>query len=89
MFFMPSRMSANGWAQRWAGGTNGRRRHNWKRPGRWCKETGQQPAELYSLLDAERAYQQIQETRADDHENLAGIAEEVHPFRCSFQQNNK
>lgn len=46
-------------------------------------------AELVQLVDAERAYQQIQETRADYHENLAGIAEEVHPFSLQSQQINR
>ena len=34
---------------------------------------------LVQPVDAERAYQQIQETRADYHD-LAGIAKEVHPL---------
>lgn len=46
-------------------------------------------AELVQLVDAERAYQQIQETRADYHENLAGIAEDVHPFSLQSQQINR
>jgi hypothetical protein len=42
--------------------------------------------ELVQVVDAELACKQIQETRADYHENLAGIAEDVHPFSLSTQQ---
>jgi len=50
------------------------------------KKTDNNLAELVQVVDAERAYKQIKETRADYHENLAGIAEDVHPF--SFETKN-
>lgn len=46
-------------------------------------------AECVQAVDAERAYKQIQEARADYHDNLAGIAEDVHPFSFDSQQPNR
>ena len=34
-------------------------------------------------LEAEEALDQAKQTRADYHENLQGIAEEIHPFSLS------
>jgi Family of unknown function (DUF6399) len=42
--------------------------------------------ELVQVVDAERNYKKILEARADYHENLAGIAEDVHPFSLASQQ---
>lgn len=46
-------------------------------------------AELVHVVDAERAYKQILETRNDYYENLAGIADEVQPFSLQTQQPNR
>jgi hypothetical protein len=46
-------------------------------------------AELVQVVDAERAYKPIKEARTDYHENLAGIAEDVHPFSLQTQQINR
>ncbi len=43
-------------------------------------------AELVQLVDAETAYQKIDKSRTDYHENLAGIADEVHPFSLQTDQ---
>jgi hypothetical protein len=45
--------------------------------------------ELVQLVDAERAYKNIQETRTEYHENLAGIAEDIHPYSLESQQPNR
>ena len=45
--------------------------------------------EMVQLVDAEQAYKQIQETRADYHENLAGISDDVHPYSLQSQQPNR
>ncbi len=46
-------------------------------------------AECVQVVDAERAYKQIQEARTDYHDNLAGIAEDVHPFSFDSHQPNR
>ena len=46
-------------------------------------------AELVQVVDAERTYKQILKTRTDYHENLAGIADEVHPYSLQTQQPNR
>jgi hypothetical protein len=45
--------------------------------------------ELVRVVDAERACKQMQATCADYHENLAGIAEDIHVFSLSSQQPNR
>jgi hypothetical protein len=47
------------------------------------KKSDNNLAELVQVVDAERVYQQIDKTRTDYHENLVGIADEVHPFSLS------
>ena len=46
-------------------------------------------AELIQVVDAERAYKPVKEARTDYHENLAGIAEDVHPFSLQTQKINR
>jgi hypothetical protein len=46
-------------------------------------------AELVQVVDAERAYKPIKEARTDYHENLAGIADDVHPFSLQTQLINR
>ena len=53
------------------------------------KKTDNNLAELVQVVDAERVYQQIKETRAAYHENLAGISEEVHPFSFEPKKINR
>ncbi|MDZ4153674.1 DUF6399 domain-containing protein [Methylicorpusculum sp.] len=46
-------------------------------------------AEWAQVDDAKRAFKQIQNTGTDYHENLAGIADDVHPFSLSSAQPNR
>ncbi|MDO8938104.1 MAG: hypothetical protein Q7U98_02975, partial [Methylicorpusculum sp.] len=46
-------------------------------------------AEWAQVDDAKRAFKQIQNTGTDYHENLAGIADDVHPFLLSSAQPNR
>ncbi len=46
-------------------------------------------AEMVRVVEAELTIKQMLETRTDYHENLAGIAEDVHPFSLSSQQPNR
>ena len=76
---------------KWLGATLGRRHEQAKTQLATAeallqKKPDNNLAELVQVVDAERACKQIQETRADYHENLAGIAEDVHPFSFSSQQ---
>ncbi len=76
---------------KWLGATLGRRHEQAKTQletaeGLLQKKPDNNLTELVQVVDAERACKQIQETRADYHENLAGIAEDIHPFSLSTQQ---
>ena len=76
---------------KWLGATLGRRHEQAKTQlgtaeALLQKKTDNNLAELVQVVDAERALEQIQEAHADYHENLAGIAEDVHPFSLQTQQ---
>jgi hypothetical protein len=79
---------------KWLGATLGRRHEQAKTKLETAeallqKKPDNNLTELVQVVDAERAYKQIQETRADYHENLAGIAEDVHPFSLSSRLPNR
>ena len=79
---------------KWLGATLGRRHEQAKTQLETAevllqKKSDNNLAELVQVVDAERACKQIQETRADYHENLAGIAEDVHPFSLPSRQPNR
>jgi hypothetical protein len=79
---------------KWLGTTLGRRQEQAKTKLETAeallqKKPDNNLTELVQVVDAERAYKQIQETRADYHENLAGIAEDVHPFPLSSRLPNR
>ena len=79
---------------KWLGATLGRRHEHAKTQLETAeallqKKPDNNLAEIVLVVDAERAYQQIQETRTDYHENLAGIGEDVHPFSRSSPQPNR
>jgi hypothetical protein len=79
---------------KWLGATLGRRHEQAKTKLETAeallqKKPDNNLTELVQVVDAERAYKQIQETRIDYHENLAGIAEDVHPFSLSSQLPNR
>jgi hypothetical protein len=79
---------------KWLGATLGRRHEQAKTKLETAeallqKKPDNNLMELVQVVDAERAYKQIQETRIDYHENLAGIAEDVHPFSLSSQLPNR
>jgi hypothetical protein len=79
---------------KWLGATLGRRHEQAKTQLETAeallkKKPDNNLAELVQVVDAERAYKQIQETRADYHENLASIAEDVHPFSLETQKINR
>jgi len=79
---------------KWLGATLGRRHEQAKTQLETAevllqKKPDNNLAELVQVVDAERTYKPIQEARADYHENLAGIAEDVHPFSLQTQQINR
>lgn len=79
---------------KWLGATLGRRHEQAKTQLETAevllqKKPANNLTELVQVVDAELAYKQIQETRADYHDNLAGIAEDVHPFSLQTQQINR
>ena len=79
---------------KWLGATLGRRHEQAKTQLEMAeallqKKPDNNLAELVQVVDAERAYKPIQKARADYHENLAGIAEDVHPFSLQTQQINR
>jgi hypothetical protein len=75
---------------KWLGATLGRRHEQAKTQLETAEEMSQKSLnsvpELVQLVDAERGYKKIQEARAEYHENLAGIAEDLHPFSLASQQ---
>lgn len=78
----------------WLGATLGRRHEHAKTQLETAEEILQKTSdnnltELVQVVDAELAYKKMQEIRADYHENLAGIAEAVHPFSLQSQQPNR
>ena len=78
---------------KWLGATLGRRHEQAKTRHEAAKAISQKnPGKLPELVehvDAERAYEPIHAARQDYHENLAGIAEDVHPFSLQTQQVNR
>ena len=79
---------------RWLGTTLGRRHTQAKTQLETAeallqKKPNDNLAERMQVVDAEQAFKQIQETRADYHENLAGIAEDIHPFSLQTQHVNR
>jgi hypothetical protein len=78
---------------KWLGATLGRRHEQAKTQLETAEALLQKKpdnlAELVQVVDAERAYKPIKEARTDYHENLAGIAEDVHPFSLQTQQINR
>jgi hypothetical protein len=79
---------------KWLGATLGRRHEQAKTKLETAeallqKKPDNNLTELVQVVDAERAYKKIQKTRADFHENLAGIAEDVHPFSLSSRLPNR
>jgi hypothetical protein len=79
---------------KWLGATLGRRHEQAKTQLETAeallqKKPDNNLAELVQVVDAERLYKPIQEACADYHENLAGIAEDVHPFSLQSQQINR
>lgn len=46
-------------------------------------------AELVRVVETEQVLKQIQQTRTDYHEHMAGIAEDVHPFSLHSSQANQ
>jgi Family of unknown function (DUF6399) len=78
---------------KWLGATLGRRHEKAKIQLETAEEMSQKNLnslpELVQLVDAENAYKQIQEVKADYHENLAGISDEVHPYSLQTQQPNR
>lgn len=79
---------------KWLGATLGRRHAQAKTKLEMADERLQKKpddnlAEQVRVVDAEQAYKQIQETRTDYHENLAGIAEDVHPFSLQTSHINR
>jgi hypothetical protein len=78
---------------KWLGATLGRRHEQAKTRHEAAKAISQKnPSKLPELVehvDAERAYEPIHAARQDYHENLAGIAEDVHPFSLQTQQVNR
>ena len=76
---------------KWLGATLGRRHEQAKTQLETAeallqKKPDDNLAELVQVVDAERAFKQIQNTRTDYHENLAGIADDVHPFSLASPQ---
>ena len=76
---------------RWLGSTLGRRHEQAKSQLEKAealleKRPDDNLAEMMQVVDAEQALKQSQEAHADYHENLAGIAEDVHPFSLKTQQ---
>lgn len=76
---------------RWLGATLGRRQAQAKTQHETAEETLQKKpdnnlAERVQVADTEQAYNRIQETRTDYHENLAGIADDVQPFSLQTDQ---
>jgi len=76
---------------RWLGATLGRRHAQAKTQHKTAEETLQKKtdnnlAEQVQVADTEQAYNRIQETRTDYHENLAGIADDVQPFSLQTDQ---
>ena len=78
---------------KWLGATLGRRHEQAKTQLETAEALLQKKpdnlAELVQVVDAERAYKPIKEARTDYHENLAGIADDVHPFSLQTQQINR
>jgi Family of unknown function (DUF6399) len=79
---------------KWLGATLGRRHEQAKSQLETAeallqKKPDDNLVELVRVVEAELTIKQMQETRADYHENLAGIAEDVHPFSLSSQQPNR
>lgn len=70
---------------KWLGATLGRRHEKAKSELETAeallqKKLDDNLAEIVQVVDAEQTLKQIQASRTDYHENLVGIAEEVHPF---------
>ncbi len=79
---------------KWLGTTLGRRHEQAKTQQETAEALLQKKphdnlAEMVRVVEAELTIKQMLETRADYHENLAGIAEDVHPFSLSSQQPNR
>ena len=78
---------------KWLGGTLGRRHEQAKNQLENAQAMSQKNPnslpEMVQLVDAERAYTHIQETRTDYHENLAGISDDVQPYSLQSQQPNR
>ncbi len=79
---------------KWLGATLGRRHEQAKTQLETAEALLQKNADdnlagWVQVVDAERAFKQIQNTRTDFHENLAGIAEDVHPFSLASPQPNR
>jgi len=74
---------------KWLGATLGRRHEQAKTQLETAEEMSQKNLnsvpELVQLVDAEHGYKKIQEAHAEYHENLAGIAEDLHPFSLVSQ----
>ena len=76
---------------RWLGATLGRRHAQAKTQHETAGEKLQKKpdnnlAERVQVADTEQAYNRIQETRTDYHENLAGIADDIQPFSLQTDQ---
>ena len=75
---------------KWLGATLGRRHEQAKIQLETAEAMSQKNLnsvpELVQLVDAENAYKRIQEVKADYHENLAGISDDVHPFSLQSDQ---
>lgn len=79
---------------KWLGATLGRRYEHAKTQLETAeallqKKPDDNLAEWAQVDDAERAFKQIQNTDTDYHENLAGIADDVHPFSLFSLQPNR
>lgn len=76
---------------RWLGGTLGRRHAQAKTQMDATEAVLAQKeeptvAEIVAAVDAERAYRQLDDARQAYYENLAGVAEDVHPFAYATSQ---
>ena len=79
---------------KWLGATLGRRhtqaKTQWKNAEAMLqKKQGNKIAELTQAVDAKIAYIRIQKIQAAYHENLVGIADDVHPFSLQSNQPNR